>query len=68
VNNQKLTRTAATERVRAEALSMRSGDDMVKVVAALWQEMRNLGIETPGANITFIDEEQDLGAGTTTWL
>jgi signal transduction histidine kinase len=44
------------ERVRAEALSMRSTGDLRKVAAVLFREMRNLGFETPTGHIEFVDE------------
>ena len=50
-------RRLAVERVRAEAMAMRSSDDLLKVVAVMWQEMVNLGIKTPGCDITFVDKE-----------
>ena len=52
-----LTRTAATERVRATVMSMRTTADLGDVVALLWKEMVRLGIRTPGCNIVFLDEE-----------
>ncbi len=50
-------RRLAVERVRAEAMAMRSSDDLLKVVAVMWQEMVNLGIKTPGCDITFVDKK-----------
>jgi serine phosphatase RsbU (regulator of sigma subunit) len=46
----------AAERIHEEVLSMGSSEDIVKVVAAMWREMVGLGIETPGASITFVAE------------
>ena len=42
-------RQLAVERVRGEAMAMRSSEDIAKVVAVLWQEMLGLSIEAPGA-------------------
>lgn len=52
-------RGRAAERVRAEALLMQSSDDLLKVVAVMFQEMVDLGVETPGSSISFIDEKAD---------
>ena len=57
--NRQLVLEHAVERVRSEAMSMRASEDMLNVVVVLFQEMVNLGIETPGCNITFVDEEAD---------
>ncbi|MBT4608406.1 MAG: sigma-54-dependent Fis family transcriptional regulator [Gemmatimonadetes bacterium] len=59
--NHQLILERAVERVRAEALAMRTQDDMLKLVVVLYQEMVQLGVQTNGCNITFIDEEQDYG-------
>jgi len=56
---KRLNRERAAERVRAEAMAMRSSDDLLKVVAVMFQEMVGLGVETPGSSISFIDEEND---------
>ncbi len=53
-------RQLAAERVRAEVASMRSSDDLHRVVGVMYAEMGRLGIETPWTNITFVDEEADL--------
>ena len=50
-------RERAAERVRAEALSMRSTDDLAKVVVFMFQEMLRNGVEVPGLNIGFVDED-----------
>jgi len=52
-------RGRAAERVRAEAMLMQSSNDLLKVVAVMFQEMVKLGIKTPGSSISFIDEEAD---------
>ncbi len=52
-----LKRERAAERLRAEVASMRSGDDLVKVVALMRRQMVDLGIDTHLAAIGFIDEE-----------
>ena len=46
----------AIERVRATATEMRTSDDVRRVIAVILDEMLRLGIETPGATITFVDE------------
>ena len=51
----------AAERIREEVLAMRQSEDMVKVMAVMWQKMVNLGIQTPAASISFLDEEADSG-------
>jgi len=57
--NRRLTVERAVERVRAEALSMRSGDDLLDVVAVMYQELMHIGTERSWCNIYFIDEETD---------
>ena len=57
--NRELTLQRALERVRAEVLSMRQRDDFLKVVALIWQELKNLGVDVSGCNIAFIDETAD---------
>jgi signal transduction histidine kinase/CheY-like chemotaxis protein len=57
--NRQVALERAVERVRGEALSMRSSDDLAKVVAVLWQEMVGLRVETPMANIEFVEVERD---------
>jgi signal transduction histidine kinase/DNA-binding response OmpR family regulator len=49
----------AIEHVRAESLSMQTTDDLVNVVAVLYQEMVQLDIEASWCNIFFIDQEAD---------
>ncbi|MFH1571549.1 MAG: hypothetical protein ABIL09_26400, partial [Gemmatimonadota bacterium] len=49
----------AVERVRAEALGMRTSDDLLRLVAVLYREMRGLGMEIQWANIYFVDEAAD---------
>ena len=53
-------REGVAERVRTEVLSMRSSDDLAKVVVVMFQEMVKAGVETPGCNIGFVDEEAGL--------
>jgi len=55
--NRQLALERAVERVRAEAMTMRSSDDLLKVVVAIFQEMFYLGIEIRGCNILFVDEK-----------
>ena len=50
-------RESAVERVRAEAMAMKSSDELLNVVAILWRQLLALGVETEGCNIDFIDEE-----------
>jgi hypothetical protein len=50
-------RRLAVERVRAEAMAMHSSDDLLKVVVVLHQGMEQLGIESDGCNIAFMDED-----------
>jgi serine phosphatase RsbU (regulator of sigma subunit) len=52
-------RERAVERVRAEAMAVRGSEDLLKVVAVVYQEMNKLGIETPLASIVLIDEDRD---------
>ena len=54
-----VARQLAAERVRAEALAMRSSNDLLKVAGTFFQAMRELGVETPVFNINFIDEDAD---------
>jgi len=50
-------RRLAVERVRAEAMAMRSSDDILKVVTVMWKEIVNLDISACVASIAFINEE-----------
>ena len=52
-------RQLAVERMRAEAMAMRSSDDLLKVMGMLWEEMVNLGIENLGPTIRFVEEDED---------
>jgi signal transduction histidine kinase len=56
-----LDRQLAVERVRGAAMAMHATSDLRQVVALLFREMRRLGIQTPGASITFVDEEKGTG-------
>ena len=56
-------RERAVERVRAEAMAMRGSDDLLKVVAVMFQEMLNQGLVTPRCHISFIDESTDKIVG-----
>lgn len=58
----------ASERVREEVLSMCCSGDLLRVVAALFQEMVNLGVETPGSSISFIDAEADRVVRYLAWV
>ena len=55
-----LDRERAVEHIRAKVASMRSGDDLVHVVALMRWEMVRLGIDTHIAGIGFVDEETQL--------
>ena len=55
-----MAREQAAERVRAEALAMRSTDDLAKVVVFMFQEMLRNGVNAPGCNIGFVDEDAGL--------
>jgi len=57
-----MARQRAAEHVRAEALSMRTSDDMDRVVAALYEEMVDLGIETPAVTIMFLSDDAKAAA------
>jgi signal transduction histidine kinase/streptogramin lyase len=59
VQNRELTIGQAVERVRAEAQSMHQRDDIVKVVAVMWQVLKNLGVEFGSCSIAFVDEDAD---------
>jgi len=48
----------AVERVRAEAMTMHSSDDLLKVAVIMWQELSRLGIETPTCVFFFVDEDE----------
>ncbi len=52
-------RQLAVERMRAEAMAMRSSDDLLKVMGMMWEEMVNLGIESRGPTIRFLEEDED---------
>jgi len=53
-------RERAVERVRAETLSMRKSDDLLKVVGVILQELIYLGIDIEASLINFVDEERQL--------
>ena len=52
-------RELAVERVRAEAMAMRSSQDLTNVVAVLYREMLNLGLRTYGASIQFVEAKEE---------
>ena len=52
-----VARQLAVERMRAEAMAMRSSDDLLKVMGMMWEEMVNLGIENLGPTIRFVEED-----------
>ena len=55
-----LTLERAAERVRSAALEMRASADLRNVVAVVFDAMRALGINTPGASIQFVDEKAGI--------
>ena len=52
-------RKLAVERVRAEAMAMRSSKDLLKVLGTLFVEMLSLGIDVLGNTIRFVEEDED---------
>ena len=58
-NVSAVERKLAVERVRAEAMAMRSSDDLLQVVTVLHQEMEQLAVESEGCTIAFMDEENN---------
>ena len=52
-------RRLAVERMRAEAMAMRSSDDLLKVMGMMWEEMVNLRIANLGPTIRFLEEDED---------
>ena len=56
---ERLKRERAVERVRAEAMAMRSSDDLLKVVAVLFDELKRDDPDRRWCNINFFDEETD---------
>jgi serine phosphatase RsbU (regulator of sigma subunit) len=54
-----VARQLAAERVRAEAMAMQTSDDLLKVAGMFFQGMKELGVEAPIFNISFIDEKAD---------
>ena len=59
--NARLARERAVERVRAEALSMRSSQGMYGVVGEMYRQLRGLGVDTHGCTVGFIDWETETG-------
>ncbi|MDA0747884.1 MAG: hypothetical protein O2954_15295 [bacterium] len=57
--NVLLRREAAIERVRSEALMMGTTNHLGKVVAVMWQQMQEMGIQAQ-VSIEFIELEKDL--------
>jgi len=53
------SRERAEERLRAEVMAMRSSDDMLKVVAMMWQELVQMGFSMHGCGIAFLDKAPD---------
>ena len=52
-------RQLAVERMRAEAMAMRSSKDLLKVLGVQTEEMINLGVDSLGSTIRFVAEEAD---------
>ena len=52
-------RRLAVERVRAEAMAMRSSKDLLNVVGTMYEEMISLGVDSLGNTIRFVEEEED---------
>ena len=50
-------RRLAVERMRAEAMAMRSSDDLRKLIGLLWEEMTHLGIEIVSCAIRFVEDD-----------
>ena len=48
----------ATESIRTQVLAMRSREDLTKVIGAVYQELLDLGIETPICSILFVNEDE----------
>jgi len=61
-------RERAVERVRAEAMAMRSSEDLKRVVVFFHRAMEDLGIRSIGCNIHFMDEEHHLIRGYHSYL
>ena len=50
-------RALAAERVRAEVLSMRASDDLLKVVGMMYRALVDLDVQPLGCTFHFIDED-----------
>jgi signal transduction histidine kinase/ligand-binding sensor domain-containing protein/DNA-binding response OmpR family regulator len=61
LQRQQALRESAVERVRAEALSMQTSDDINKVAAVLYKEIKSLGVKTVESAIVFMDEAAETG-------
>ena len=59
---------AACQRVRAETMAMQKSDDLLKVIAVLFEEMKNLGSDTRAANIFFVEEDRQEDMQITAYL
>ena len=64
-NSQALALACA--RIRAEAMAMRSTDDMLNVIAVLFEEMKNLGSDTRLANIYFVEADGERITNYIAW-
>jgi len=53
------SRERAEERLRTEVMAMRSSDDMLKVVALMWQELVQMGFSMNTCGIAFLDKAPD---------
>ena len=57
LHNEHLVQERGAQQVRAEALSMRSTQDLRKLVAVIWREMDHLGMNPTVCAIVFIDRQ-----------
>lgn len=48
----------AVERIRAEVLSMRSSEDLIRVIVVVYRELSRLKVESPGCGFFFVDEDK----------
>ncbi len=56
-HNERLVQEGAAQQVRAAALSMRSTQDLRRLVAVIWREMDRLGMEPTVCAIVFIEKQ-----------
>ena len=58
-NVRLLEQDKVVERIRTEAMAMRSSKDLLKVLGMMWEEMVNLGIDVTGNTIRFVEEDEN---------